>query len=126
MSKSLKEMGIELDDFVQERGWGAKDPKKLFIALTGELGELGETLQNLESFEEVKGDERKLKEIAFEMVDVLNYLMRLATRFGIDLSDSFDEKMPLLAEKYPVGIDRKTVGLRREEYRKTGKNKLYE
>jgi NTP pyrophosphatase (non-canonical NTP hydrolase) len=121
-SRTLGEMSQELDGFVEARGWRVKDPARLMLNLVGEIGELSEAVNKTESFQ-VGEDMRK--EIGFEMVDVLNYLMRLANEYGVNLVEVWEEKMPLLAEKYPVDIDRDQVGLRREEYRKSGKNKLY-
>lgn len=121
-SRTLGEMSQELDDFVEARGWRGKDPARLMLSLVGEIGELSEVVNKTDSF---LVNEEMRKEIGFEMVDVLNYLMRLAREYQIDLEDMWSEKMPLLGEKYPVGIDRDKVGLRREEYRKSGKNKLY-
>lgn len=119
---SLGEMSQELDDFVEARGWRVKDPARLMLNLVGEIGELSEVVNKTDSFQV---NEEMRKEIGFEMVDVLNYLMRLAREYQIDLEDMWSEKMPLLGVKYPVGIDRDKVGLRREEYRRSGKNKLY-
>lgn len=121
-SRTLGEMSQELDDFVEARGWRVSDSSRLMLNLVGEIGELSEVVNKTESFQV---DEDMRKEIGFEMVDVLNYLMRLANEYGVNLVEVWEEKMPLLAEKYPVDIDRDQVGLRREEYRKSGKNKLY-
>ena len=121
-SRTLGEMSQELDDFVEARGWRVSDSSRLMLNLVGEIGELSEVVNKTESFQV---DEDMRKEIGFEMVDVLNYLMRLANEYGVNLVEVWEEKMPLLAEKYPVDIDRDQVGLRREEYRKSGKTKLY-
>lgn len=121
-SRTLGEMSQELDEFIKVRGWKGSRPGRLMLNLVGEIGELSEAINKTESFQV---DEDMRKEIGFEMVDVLNYLMRLANEYGVDIVEVWEEKMPLLAEKYPVDIDRDQVGLRREEYRKSGKNKLY-
>ncbi len=95
------------------------------MSLMGEVGELAESLNKGKSFERIKSDDDMKREIGFEMVDVLNYLMLLAENCGVDLQEMYELKMPLLAEKYPVGIDRESVSLRRAKYRESGKNKLY-
>lgn len=123
--RSLNEMQAELVEFVKARGWKNGGPGSLMMSLVGEMGELAEAMNKSVDFKEIAGDSDLKKEISFEMVDVLNYLMRLAEACEIDLEEAFSEKMPLLAEKYPVGMDRESVALRRKEYRASGKNKLY-
>ena len=125
MRKTLSEMQKDLDDFIKIRGWSGSDVGSLMMNLMGEMGELAEAMNGGKSFDEIASDETMKREVGFEMVDVLNYLMRLANRCEIDLQEMSDLKMPLLAEKYPVGIDRETVGIRQKEYRESGKNKLY-
>lgn len=119
-------MSDELRDFIEVRGWSGTKAPNMMMSLMGEVGELAEAMNCGKSFEEITLDDTLKREIGFEMVDVLNYLMRLAQGCEIDLQEMYDLKMPLLAEKYPVGIDRETVGLRQKEYRESGKNKLYE
>lgn len=126
MNRSLREMSDELRDFIEVRGWSGTKAPNMMMSLMGEVGELAEAMNCGKSFEEITLDDTLKREIGFEMVDVLNYLMRLAQGCEIDLQEMYDLKMPLLAEKYPVGIDRETVGLRQKEYRESGKNKLYE
>lgn len=123
--RSLRDISSELVGFIEDRGWVSDDPGNLMMSLVGEVGELAEVLNKGKSFSELVENDDMKKEIGFEIVDVFNYLLRIADSCDVDIQEMFEEKMPLLAEKYPIGIDRKGVGLRREEYRKSGKNKLY-
>jgi NTP pyrophosphatase (non-canonical NTP hydrolase) len=116
-SRSLNEMQAELVEFLEVRGW--------VNGSVGEMGELAESMNQGVSFDEIAMNSDLKKEIGFEMVDVLNYMMRIAAACEIDLETAFNEKMPLLAEKYPIGIDRKQARINQAEYRATGKNKLY-
>jgi NTP pyrophosphatase (non-canonical NTP hydrolase) len=124
-SRSLNEMQAELVEFLEVRGWVNGSVGALMMSLVGEMGELAESMNQGVSFDEIAMNSDLKKEIGFEMVDVLNYMMTIAAACEIDLETAFNEKMPLLAEKYPIGIDRKQARINQAEYRATGKNKLY-
>jgi dCTP diphosphatase len=117
----MKNIQKKVDEFCKERGWLTDGPNELITSTMIELGELAEHYQWQKEFKEL--DETKKREIGYEFVDVIVYLCRIANRSGIDIQDMFDEKLPKLAKKYPVGGDPKKA---HEEYRKNGKNKLYE
>jgi len=70
-------------------------------------------------------DEEK-KSIAFEIVDIINYLFRLANKSDIDIEKYWDMKMKKLEEKFPNGIDGQGYKKVKEDYRRSGKNKLYD
>jgi NTP pyrophosphatase (non-canonical NTP hydrolase) len=121
MSKSLNELMKQVEEFSSERGWDNNDPNQLITAILIELGELSEHFQWSSKFKDY--DELKKKEIAYEFVDVLVYLLRLAGKSKVDLDEAFQDKLEKLAVKYPVGSNYKK---QQELYRKTGRNKLYE
>ena len=121
MSKSIQEISEIVEKFCTERNWENKDPNQLITSTFIELGELAEHYQWKNEFQ--KYSEEEIEEIGFEFVDVLFYLIRLANKTGIDIEKAFDKKLPKLAKKFPVGKD-PTVA--HNEYRKSGKNKLYE
>lgn len=123
-NKTLSEYGQIMKEFADVRGWSNENPTQLFMALTLELAELGEHYQWKNKFEVL--DEDKKREIGYEFVDVFNYLIRMAERSGIDIEKYFDEKMPKLAKKFPIGATIRDHRLSQENYRKTGKNKLYD
>ena len=123
MPKSLSDLTAELAKFHKDRGWNMESPNAVIVALLSELGELAEYYQWENEFP--KFSEAKKRELAYEFVDVLNYLMTLAYKSDIDIAKYWEEKMPKLAEKYPVGITRDEYFKAKREYRKSGKNKVY-
>lgn len=120
MTKSLKQIQKEIDSFCEERNWNHESPNTLIAAIIIEMGELAEHYQWQKEFKILKGDEKT--EVAYEFVDVIFYLTRLANKSGIDITKAFYEKLPKLKKKFPVG---KSSLEANKEYRITGKNKLY-
>ena len=121
MAKSIKEITDIINKFSNERGWLNEDPNQLITSIFIELGELAEHYQWQDTFKNV--DHGKKTELGFEFVDVIFYLFRLASHSNIDIEEYFDKKLPKLYEKFPVGKDPKQA---HDEYRNTGKNKVYE
>lgn len=124
MGKTISEITDAITRFAEERGWRHDSPAQLLVALMGELGELSEHYLWQDEFEE--WSEEKRREVGYEFVDVIFYLFRLAARSGIDITACFDEKLPRLAEKYPPLASPEEQQRRKEEYRRTGRNRLYE
>ena len=102
---TLEQMKSCVRKFNEERSWGRyHNPKDLAIALTVEASELLECFQwkNMDT-ESWKSNRIKKKEIAYEMADILVYLLNMADVMEIVIATSFYEKMKLNEEKYPVG-----------------------
>ena len=110
-----------IDNFSDERGWENNDPNILITSTLIELGELAEHYQWSNTFK--KYTDIQKKEIGFEFVDVLFYLLRIASKSKIDLDKIFLEKVEKLRIKFPVNSDYLE---QHNLYRKTGKNRLYE
>lgn len=123
MKKSLNDYMKVVEDFGNERGWANSDPNQLLSSIVIELGELAEHYQWQNKFDDYSED--KKIEIGYEFVDVLVYLLRLASKSNLDLDRYFEEKLAKLAIKYPVGENEK-YKKQHELYRKIGKNKKYE
>ena len=125
MAKSIQELTKIIGKFADERDWKNNDPNQLLTALFIELSELAEHYQWKSEFE--KYSEKKKREIGYEFVDVIFYLFQLARKSEIDIEKYFDEKLPKLAKKFPVGIglNNKAWENVHKKYRKEGKNKLY-
>ncbi len=121
MGKSFKEISKIVSEFCKARDWKHSSPTGLLTATYIELGELAEHYQWQKKFK--KFSEQEKKEIAYEFVDVLWYLLRLAEKSGIDIEEAFDEKIPKLEKKFPIGSDPKK---QHDLYRENGKNKLYD
>lgn len=94
----------EIKKFVMERKWEKyHTPKNLAISISIEANELLEHFQwNDLSFEEIKRDGEKFKEISYEIADVFIYLFMFSYNLGIDIKKIVMEKLAMNREKYPV------------------------
>ena len=103
MPDSLAELNARLLRFARERDWEQfHSPKNLAMALAGEAGELLEHFQWLTEAQSADLDDAKRREVAHEMADILNYLVRLSERLGIDLLAAVDEKIAINEQRYPA------------------------
>jgi dCTP diphosphatase len=104
----LRALEEEVRRFAGERDWDQfHSVRNLLLALVGEVGELSELLQWVSDAEvstwlEAGGRER----FAEELADVLLYLVRLADKTDVDLSDAAVRKLKVNGEKYPVELSR--------------------
>lgn len=92
-------------DFVTEREWEPfHDPKNLSTSIAIEAAELMEHFQWLRSDQlaSIKSDEKAMRDIGEEVADIFAYLLSFATRMGIDLSSTLENKMKKNAIKYPA------------------------
>jgi len=100
---SLDELSQRLLEFANERDWVQfQSPKNLSMALAGEAGELLEHFQWLTQAQSMALSEQKKQEVAFELADILNYLLRIAERLDVDIIDAANRKMDLNEERYPA------------------------
>lgn len=123
MAKSIQEITRIIDEFSTARGWRNEDPNQLITSIFIELGELAENYQWQSKFKQLSAAEKRA--IGYEFVDVIFYLFRLASHTGIDIEKYFDEKLPKLAAKFPIKPDKSWKQIH-QDYRKQGKNKLYD
>lgn len=123
---TIAQIAKEIKEFTQARNWKNDDPNELLVALSIELGELGEHFLWMKEFPKDLSEEKK-KVIGFEMVDILIYLLQIANKTGIeDLGKLYKDKIEKLGKKYPVGITNENYHKQRADYKKSGKNKLYD
>lgn len=100
---ALHELRDAMRQFAAERAWEPfHTPKNLAMALAGEAGEVIEHFQWLTAEQSMALPPATLEEVAFELADVLLYLVRLGDVLGIDLADAARRKMVLNARRYPV------------------------
>ena len=118
MSKTVNQLVKDVENFCSTRDWKNDDPNQLISSILIELGELAEHYQWTSKFKDYSGEDKK--EIGYEIVDVLFYLLRLAGKSGIDVEKAFSDKLQKLEAKYPVGSDWKT---QHYSYRSARKNK---
>ncbi len=96
----------EIRDWVREwrekRGWTRRQNSKNFaISLVLEATELLEHYQWLEG-DEVEGDKERKKEVEFELVDILYWVVTLADNYKMDLSGTLKEKLAKGEKRYPA------------------------
>ena len=100
---ALHELRDAMRQFAAERAWEPfHTPKNLAMALAGEAGEVIEHFQWLTAEQSMALPPATREEVAFELADVLLYLVRLGDVLGIDLADAARRKMVLNARRYPV------------------------
>ncbi|CAD7846209.1 MAG: hypothetical protein [Olavius algarvensis Gamma 1 endosymbiont] len=100
---SLEKLNQRLLNFARERDWEQfHSPKNLAMALAGECGELIEHFQWLTEEQSTSLPPEKKQEVAFEMADILIYLIRLAERLDLDLLDAAEAKIAKNEQRYPV------------------------
>jgi len=101
MTLDTEHLQRELHAFSAARGWGRHhNPKSLVMALSVEVAELMEHFQWLtdeESFHPASKEG-----VQEEVADVLIYLLHLADRLDIDLSQAVEQKIQLNSLKYPA------------------------
>ncbi len=123
---TITEISKEIAEFTQARDWKNDNPSHLLVALNTEVGELSEYFLWKSKFDEDLSEEER-RTLAYEMVDVLIYLLQISNKCGIeDLGTYYQEKIKKLGDKYPVDMNQTEWRKRHEEYKQNGKNKLYE
>ena len=97
------ELKEKIKEFCEARDWnqfhGAKD---LAIGMSTEASELLEHFRFKSEREIEELMKNKKEEISEEMADVLYFLLRLAQKYDIDLSEALDKKMQKNEERYPL------------------------
>jgi len=102
-SSPLAALADRLRGFAAERDWDQfHSPKNLAMALVGEAGELAAEFQWLTEAQSQAPDAAQLARIRAESADVLNYLVRLADKLGIDLIAAANEKIDDNTRRYPA------------------------
>lgn len=100
---NLQQLKQQLKIFAEERDWEQfHSPKNLAMALIVEAAELVEHFQWLKQSESEHLPPEKHQEVAYEMADILVYLLRLAERLDVDLIEAVQQKMQINAAKYPA------------------------
>ena len=93
----------EVANFVSERSWEKfHTPKNISMALAVEAAELMEHFQWLQARESLELDVEKKTAVGEEIADVFCYLIAMCNVLEIDLSSTFERKMKLNREKYPI------------------------
>ena len=102
-SPEVTELTQRLRDFAADRDWDQfHSPKNLAMALVAEAGELAAEFQWLTEEQSRAPDTEALARIRAECADVLNYLVRLSDKLGIDLIAAAHAKIDDNAQRYPA------------------------
>jgi dCTP diphosphatase len=99
----LDELRREVAQFAKDRDWDQfHSVRNLVLAMIGEVGEVAEILQwtDDDKVTELLNDGGR-ERLAEELADVLLYLVRIADRSGVDLSQAVRDKLNSNAQKYP-------------------------
>ena len=100
---ALKQLALRLQNFAQQRDWGQfHSPKNLASALIVEAGELLEHFQWLTEEQSRNLPADKKQAVAYEMADVLLYLVQMATALDVDLIEAANAKVEINEQKYPA------------------------
>jgi NTP pyrophosphatase (non-canonical NTP hydrolase) len=102
---TLKELKEEVKKFCDERDWDQyHNAKELVTAMIIENSELLEHFRwkSHKESDDLFKDDKKLTEIKDEMADVFYFLLRLAQRYDIDLSEALENKIEKNKQKYPI------------------------
>jgi len=102
-SDSLNDLRARLRQFAAERDWEQFHvPKNLAMSVAIEAAEIMEHFQWLTPEESAALPESRRAAVAYEIADVLLYLVRLADVLDIDPLEAALDKMSINARKYPA------------------------
>lgn len=103
VEQSINDLSEKLVAFAQVRDWEQfHSPKNLAMALAGEAGELLEHFQWLTEQQSQNLAVDKKQAVAFEMADILIYLLRLSERLDVDVLAAAYQKMAINEQRYPA------------------------
>lgn len=102
-TEPLADLAKRLREFAADRDWDQfHSPKNLAMALVAEAGELAAEFQWLTEPQSREPTAEQLARIRAEAADVLNYLVRLSDKLGIDLIAAAREKIEDNERRYPI------------------------
>jgi dCTP diphosphatase len=102
-SLDLNEVASFLRGFAAERDWDQfHTPKNLSMALAGEAGELLEIFQWLTPEQSSDLDDTIRQHAGEELVDILQYVVRIADLLDVDLNEAFWTKFEKNSKRYPA------------------------
>ncbi len=113
---SFEELSKKMDEFDKQRDWLGLDPADLAKSIVLEAAELLELYQwdNTLNKRNQKIPQKDKQEIAFEVADILIYLLKFCREEKIDIVEATLQKLEKAGKKYPA--DYKKGGHDAEEY----------
>jgi dCTP diphosphatase len=117
---SIKEMSKAVQKITKDRDWEKfHTPKNLAMSLSKEATEVLEHFIWDEN-EIIINDEKRKKEIAHELADVLHSLLLLSNLLKIDLVKNFWGKLEIISKRYPA---EKIYGINSYQFKNRGKRR---
>ena len=99
---TIQEIREWVREFRDKRGWTRRQNAKNFaISLVLEAVELLEHYQWYEG-EEIEADKVRKREVEYELVDVLYWVVTIADAYKMDLSRTLKEKLAKGEKRYPA------------------------
>ena len=99
---TIQEIRDWVREFRDKRGWTRRQNAKNFaISLVLEAVELLEHYQWYEG-EEIEADKVRKREVEYELVDVLYWVVTIADAYKMDLSRTLKEKLAKGEKRYPA------------------------
>ena len=89
---TLSDLQAYQEAICRYRGWDSTSDLEAFLLFTEEVGELAKAIRNRLALYQEAGKPQKDHELEGEFADVLSYVMELANRFGVDLTDAYRRK----------------------------------
>ncbi|MHA1874295.1 MAG: nucleotide pyrophosphohydrolase [Candidatus Heimdallarchaeaceae archaeon] len=100
---TIQELKEKIKKFCEEREWDKfHNAKDLSIGIITEAAELLEIFRWKSNKEVEELFKTRRGDIEDELSDVLYFVLRLAQKYGIDLSDSLARKLAKNEKKYPI------------------------
>jgi NTP pyrophosphatase (non-canonical NTP hydrolase) len=102
---NIDDLKEKIKKFCEDRDWDQyHNAKELAIGIITEAAELLQhfRFKSEKQVDEMFLDESKRQEISDEIADVLYFVIRLAQRYNIDLSEELDRKLQKNGQRYPV------------------------
>jgi len=102
---TIDQLKEQVKKYCEERDWDQyHNLKDLAIGVITEASELLEhfRFKSEKEIQQMLNDPKKRGEISEEMADTLYFIVRMAQKYDIDLSDAFEKKMEKNRTKYPV------------------------
>jgi len=104
--RSLKEMQIELDDYIGQFKLGYFPPLSQVARLTEELGELSREVMHTYGEKQKKSSE-KSGSVEEELTDLFINVLIFANSLGLDLTESFAKDMEKFNQRDKTRYERK-------------------
>lgn len=100
---SLKDLQAQIRKFVDDRDWDQfHNPKDLSISLALEAAEVMEHFQWKNAEEMAKHSIDKKEDVGEELADVFYWVLLIANKLDIDITDAFMKKLEKNRQKYPI------------------------